>query len=702
MRFWQWGQADAEFADWAASETQHRTPFGPWGQTANDSEFDAEVDPATLELGDVIGFVHEVCLRILKTQLKAKLGQVPILLSADIVFTHSEYGTNGSGTWESRRMITIWDQGDSSNWRYDKSLDLDWYQDRKHIVRGQDVESAAADTGTWSHVYGAGNFDQSRFPLKSVLERALRDNTDIYAHLSCYHVNGQVPAGRTQVIFNEPTVFSRRPYLDVAYFYPIEFYRDDGSGDPDLTSPVTDDPGDEYYLGAVEPGQTGVAVKCHLRNYSGQTQQVEIFDDHPEYTTPITRAGTSQLDFINLADNAVSQKYTAIFYSATQYEVQAVTYRDNAISLHPTINADASWRGAVGSDFTAPDGGLRIPAAAWQPGTANNDEYEIGVRGQTTDSAWPADSNDQIEITHDNAGSPDAAGWRPCLGRREETRAQVTVDATTKFFPTRKVDPVDWPVATKAFVMDATNINEGQIASVQEADIGTPAFSGSGTDDLSVSGNYNGVWTDTLRIRIDATGTPDTFEVSFDGGSTYPVTGVSITGSAQLIADGIYVTFGSTTGHTLNDYWDMTVEAWGLELSGLTANSNVYNSGSRIGTTLPVRDFSPAVFTTVDQDSGVSQGSPARIFVASTVGFTPSQQVFIQSPQNPDTAEVRTVDSVQAGQYIDVTVALTQDYTNGDLVTVIDSGWKEYWSRPIAEITTAEELKRLRFNARML
>ena len=76
--------------------------------------------------------------------------------------------------------------------------------------------------------------------------------------------------------------------------------------------------------------------------------------------------------------------------------------------------------------------------------------------------------------------------------------------------------------------------------------------------------------------------------------------------------------------------------------------------------------------------------------------------MFIQNPLDPGTAEVREIDSVQAGSYIDVTVALTEDYPVGSFVAVIGSGQDVFWARPVADITTAEELKRLRFNARML
>jgi hypothetical protein len=698
MRLWEWGQADAEFADWHGARQLYRTPFGPWNDTIDQAETDAENQLAEPQIGDynADALHHEMLTWIDIAQIKAKIGQVPILLMGAMNVMNYDLGTAGTHPIDVFRMIRAWDQGDTTNHDYDKSGGLTWHLDKHHIVRGWDCDASPAYT--FDVVHASGVEERNLWPMTSIIELALRDNLPILSNIVCRTGNGGL-----SINWNPSVVKTKRPYLFLAYLMPLEFYQDDGSGNLDLSSPVTDNPGDEYYLGHVEPGQTGSATKQHIRNYSDSTKQVEVLDDHPEYTVPISRVGSAQLDYIELADNAVSQKYTAIFYSSTQFEVVAVAYRDNSISLHPQINADATWRGSVGSDFTAPAAsGLIIPAAAWQPGTALDDEYEVGVRGQTTDSAWPADSNTQIEITKDNAGSPDATAWRPCLGRREVTRAQVTIDSTTKLIPTRMVIPANFPATTKAFIMNETTINEGAINSVQEADIGTLAFSGSGLDDATFSGNYNGVWTDDLRVEIDATGTPDTFKVSYDGGSSFPTTGVAITGSAQLLKDGLYVTFGATTGHTLNDYWEAPIEAWAIELSGLTANSNVYGSGARIGTTLPIRDVTASVFSKVDQESGVSQGSPARVWIEKTTGMSAAQDVFIQNPSNPDTAETREIDSVQAGEYIDLTVALTQDYPVGSLVAVVDSGQASFWSRPDAEVTTAEESKRLRFNARML
>jgi len=75
---------------------------------------------------------------------------------------------------------------------------------------------------------------------------------------------------------------------------------------------------------------------------------------------------------------------------------------------------------------------------------------------------------------------------------------------------------------------------------------------------LGADTNYSGTDIKDYRVEIDATGTPDTFKWSNDGGSTWEATGVAITGSAQLLENRIYVTFAATTGHTVGDYWDET------------------------------------------------------------------------------------------------------------------------------------------------
>jgi hypothetical protein len=89
--------------------------------------------------------------------------------------------------------------------------------------------------------------------------------------------------------------------------------------------------------------------------------------------------------------------------------------------------------------------------------------------------------------------------------------------------------------------------------------VGSATQTGSGLDDMTSQGTFVGLNTDLdYRVKIDATGTPDTFTWSDDDGSTWEATGVSITASAQALNNGVTVTFGATTGHTLNDYWDFS------------------------------------------------------------------------------------------------------------------------------------------------
>lgn len=74
-------------------------------------------------------------------------------------------------------------------------------------------------------------------------------------------------------------------------------------------------------------------------------------------------------------------------------------------------------------------------------------------------------------------------------------------------------------------------------------------------NDLSSSGTFSGSVKTKFVVEIDSTGTPDTFKWQKEGGVL--TSGVSITGSAQVLSDGVSITFGATTGHTLDDKWEV-------------------------------------------------------------------------------------------------------------------------------------------------
>jgi hypothetical protein len=109
-------------------------------------------------------------------------------------------------------------------------------------------------------------------------------------------------------------------------------------------------------------------------------------------------------------------------------------------------------------------------------------------------------------------------------------------------------------------------------------------FTGTGLDDAFFSGHYTGTATITYDVKIDGVGTGtggvDTFAVSRDGFVTTFSSANNITGDKQLIhsGDNIYVEFGATTGHTLNDNWEGVASPVNVD-SGFWTNRNTGASG---------------------------------------------------------------------------------------------------------------------------
>ena len=104
--------------------------------------------------------------------------------------------------------------------------------------------------------------------------------------------------------------------------------------------------------------------------------------------------------------------------------------------------------------------------------------------------------------------------------------------------------------------------------------LGTHTFSGSGLNDATYTGTYNGNRPLQIVVKINSTGTPDALAYSFNGGVTFvttqevynPVTDAYDVGPINIVAGpmpifgtGISVTFASTTGHTLNNSWAFTL-----------------------------------------------------------------------------------------------------------------------------------------------
>ena len=114
------------------------------------------------------------------------------------------------------------------------------------------------------------------------------------------------------------------------------------------------------------------------------------------------------------------------------------------------------------------------------------------------------------------------------------------------------------------------------------ADIEPVVFTGSGLNNATAGGTYTGtaITTQTYTVVIDATGTPDTFK--WKRNSEAYTTGVAITGAAETLTDGITVTFATTTGHTVNDQWVISVYAQ-APLAVRTADNTIHLSMDALG-----------------------------------------------------------------------------------------------------------------------
>ncbi|OGI27132.1 MAG: hypothetical protein A2359_02635 [Candidatus Moranbacteria bacterium RIFOXYB1_FULL_43_19] len=93
---------------------------------------------------------------------------------------------------------------------------------------------------------------------------------------------------------------------------------------------------------------------------------------------------------------------------------------------------------------------------------------------------------------------------------------------------------------------------------LSKSSVSSASFTGTGLNDMTSGGAFTGATAKNYKVQIDGTGSPDTWKWSDDGGSTWYDTEEAITGSAQTFYSdnqGVAVTFGATTGHTLGDYW---------------------------------------------------------------------------------------------------------------------------------------------------
>jgi len=96
----------------------------------------------------------------------------------------------------------------------------------------------------------------------------------------------------------------------------------------------------------------------------------------------------------------------------------------------------------------------------------------------------------------------------------------------------------------------------------------TVVFKGSGQNDMYTNGGsfaYTGTFAYTYKVKIDGTGTPDTY--SWYKNNVLKASEQSCSDSEVELEDGVYIVFGETTGHTVDDYWVITFDSDRYELA---------------------------------------------------------------------------------------------------------------------------------------
>lgn len=113
----------------------------------------------------------------------------------------------------------------------------------------------------------------------------------------------------------------------------------------------------------------------------------------------------------------------------------------------------------------------------------------------------------------------------------------------------------------------------GAIANVVEPAV---YYGSIGLDDMTTGGTYTDTANDRRYIvEITATGAMDTFRWSDDNGWSW-TSGVTITGVAQALSNGVTVTFGAVTGHDVTDQWKFSAHGSTTDSIGSFEGNQTY------------------------------------------------------------------------------------------------------------------------------
>ena len=155
---------------------------------------------------------------------------------------------------------------------------------------------------------------------------------------------------------------------------------------------------------------------------------------------------------------------------------------------------------------------------------------------------------------------------------------------------------------------------------------------GGSLNDCTAGGAFTGTQRRCFVVKITDAGATDKFDWSYDGGLTWAATDVSITGSAQTLAEGVTITFGAVTGHAGDDIWTFYAEPAGtqdvlvpVQLYSAAEAAQYFGNGSTLAIMAAAAlDANPYValyaIAQADEDAGVAASGTITVTAGSASG----------------------------------------------------------------------------------
>ena len=218
--------------------------------------------------------------------------------------------------------------------------------------------------------------------------------------------------------------------------------------------------------------------------------------------------------------------------------------------------------------------------------------------------------------------------------------------------------------------------------------ITSPSFTGTGLNDASFTGHYNGTTSNKVfYVKIDSShGNDDTFKWSTDNFVTTEASLITITGDDQALEDGISVKFNAASGHTVNDQW--TGQATPVDIdTGIGSNRNTGTSGvgyTHVGMFYDVStnywtffdEYSPEPTGTIDvSHASFSYGDiKANSFIGILAGNANSSSVLANPRTISLSGDASGSVSFDGSADVDITVTVANDSHTHDTRYVQKSG----------------------------